>query len=323
MKAFAYERAGDAVAAVPSRRRGCARYLGGGTNLVDLMKLGVAEPERLVDVSRLPLDGVEPTERRAADRRRRAQQRPRRPPARARALPGAVAGAARGRLGSAAQPRHRRRQPAPAHALLVLPGRHQAVQQARPGLGLPGARGRAPQPRDPRPLRALRGHPPVGHGGRARRDRRHRRGARHPTASARSRCPACTGSPATAPSTTRCSTPATSSPPSSCRPPAPRSRLPQGPRPRLVRVRARLRRRRGGGRGRHDHARRGSALGRCQPRAVAGGDAPSRRCRGAPATAETFAAAAAAELEAAQPAPRQRVQGAAGPESCSCARSRS
>ncbi|GAA1689340.1 xanthine dehydrogenase family protein subunit M [Nonomuraea maheshkhaliensis] len=34
-------------------------YLGGGTNLVDLMKLGVAEPERLLDVSRLPLDTIE------------------------------------------------------------------------------------------------------------------------------------------------------------------------------------------------------------------------------------------------------------------------
>ncbi|MFJ4879091.1 FAD binding domain-containing protein [Streptomyces sp. NPDC088745] len=36
-----------------------ARYLGGGTNLVDLMKLGVETPGLLVDVSRLPLDTVE------------------------------------------------------------------------------------------------------------------------------------------------------------------------------------------------------------------------------------------------------------------------
>jgi xanthine dehydrogenase YagS FAD-binding subunit len=34
-------------------------FLGGGTNLVDLMKLGVARPARLIDVSRLPLDRVE------------------------------------------------------------------------------------------------------------------------------------------------------------------------------------------------------------------------------------------------------------------------
>ncbi|RPK68795.1 4-hydroxybenzoyl-CoA reductase subunit beta [Streptomyces sp. ADI96-02] len=35
-----------------------ARFLGGGTNLVDLMKLGVEEPGLLIDVGRLPLDRV-------------------------------------------------------------------------------------------------------------------------------------------------------------------------------------------------------------------------------------------------------------------------
>jgi xanthine dehydrogenase YagS FAD-binding subunit len=38
-----------------------ARYLGGGTNLVDLMKDGVETPTRLVDVRSLPLDGVRET----------------------------------------------------------------------------------------------------------------------------------------------------------------------------------------------------------------------------------------------------------------------
>ncbi|MGW3494807.1 FAD binding domain-containing protein [Streptomyces sp. NPDC001020] len=36
-----------------------ARYLAGGTNLVDLMKLGVERPAFLVDVGRLPLDNIE------------------------------------------------------------------------------------------------------------------------------------------------------------------------------------------------------------------------------------------------------------------------
>ncbi|MFG2371800.1 FAD binding domain-containing protein [Streptomyces sp. NPDC048504] len=60
MKPFGYVRAGsveeaaDAYASHPG-----ARYLGGGTNLVDLMKLGVEQPATLVDVSRLPLDSVE------------------------------------------------------------------------------------------------------------------------------------------------------------------------------------------------------------------------------------------------------------------------
>jgi xanthine dehydrogenase YagS FAD-binding subunit len=38
-----------------------ARCLGGGTNLVDLMKTGVERPARLVDVRELPLDGIEST----------------------------------------------------------------------------------------------------------------------------------------------------------------------------------------------------------------------------------------------------------------------
>ena len=36
-----------------------ARFLGGGTNLVDHLKLGVSTPGRLVDISRLPLDSVQ------------------------------------------------------------------------------------------------------------------------------------------------------------------------------------------------------------------------------------------------------------------------
>ncbi|WP_431875383.1 FAD binding domain-containing protein [Amycolatopsis sacchari] len=59
MREFAYERAArvrDALTAVAGDPG--ARFLGGGTNLVDLMKSGVEEPTRLVDVRRLPLDGV-------------------------------------------------------------------------------------------------------------------------------------------------------------------------------------------------------------------------------------------------------------------------
>ncbi|MGW3986346.1 FAD binding domain-containing protein [Streptomyces sp. NPDC004830] len=60
MKEFAYVRAGsveEATAAYAAHSG--ARYLGGGTNLVDLMKLGVETPAALVDVTRLPLDTVE------------------------------------------------------------------------------------------------------------------------------------------------------------------------------------------------------------------------------------------------------------------------
>ncbi|MEU1917141.1 FAD binding domain-containing protein [Streptomyces massasporeus] len=60
MKEFAYVRAGsveEATSAYASHSG--ARYLAGGTNLVDLMKLGVEAPTVLIDVTRLPLDTVE------------------------------------------------------------------------------------------------------------------------------------------------------------------------------------------------------------------------------------------------------------------------
>ena len=59
MRPFAYERPEDAAGALAaSAGAPDARYLAGGTNLVDLMKLGVEQPGRLVDVSRLPMDAV-------------------------------------------------------------------------------------------------------------------------------------------------------------------------------------------------------------------------------------------------------------------------
>jgi len=61
MRPFAYERPDDAAGAIAAAREPGAMFLGGGTNLVDLMKLGVEAPERLVDVSRLPFDTIEET----------------------------------------------------------------------------------------------------------------------------------------------------------------------------------------------------------------------------------------------------------------------
>ena len=63
MTPFAYTRAGDvaeavrAIAADPG-----ARFIAGGTNLIDLMKENVARPSRLVDITRLPLDRIEDIE---------------------------------------------------------------------------------------------------------------------------------------------------------------------------------------------------------------------------------------------------------------------
>jgi xanthine dehydrogenase YagS FAD-binding subunit len=60
MREFRYEKATDpagAVALLAGAPEGA--YLGGGTNLVDLMRLGVATPDVLVDVRRLTSDLVE------------------------------------------------------------------------------------------------------------------------------------------------------------------------------------------------------------------------------------------------------------------------
>ncbi|MDG2530815.1 FAD binding domain-containing protein [Caulobacter endophyticus] len=62
MRAFSYERAKSpreaaaAVAADPT-----ARFIAGGTNLLDLMKLEIETPARLIDVNGLKLDEIAPT----------------------------------------------------------------------------------------------------------------------------------------------------------------------------------------------------------------------------------------------------------------------
>ncbi|MFB6549418.1 FAD binding domain-containing protein [Streptomyces sp. NPDC056405] len=62
MREFGYERADDVSGAVALLAADPdARFLGGGTNLVDLMKTGVERPARLVDVRELPLDGIKST----------------------------------------------------------------------------------------------------------------------------------------------------------------------------------------------------------------------------------------------------------------------
>ncbi|AIV37836.1 FAD binding domain-containing protein [Streptomyces sp. CCM_MD2014] len=62
MREFGYQRADDVSGAVALLAADPdARFLGGGTNLVDLMKTGVERPARLVDVRELPLDGIEET----------------------------------------------------------------------------------------------------------------------------------------------------------------------------------------------------------------------------------------------------------------------
>ncbi|MEU2560799.1 xanthine dehydrogenase family protein subunit M [Streptomyces longispororuber] len=62
MREFGYLRAPDVSGALALHGADDGtRFLAGGTNLVDLMKAGVERPERLVDLAGLPLDRIEPT----------------------------------------------------------------------------------------------------------------------------------------------------------------------------------------------------------------------------------------------------------------------
>lgn len=68
MHTFTFVRPSDPAAAIaaqaesPTAQQGAAvRFLAGGTTLVDLMKLNVETPDRLVDINRLPLGAIERT----------------------------------------------------------------------------------------------------------------------------------------------------------------------------------------------------------------------------------------------------------------------
>src|SRR5947209_295682 len=66
MKLFEYVRPADPTAAIATAARAKtaqqgaeASFVAGGTTLLDLMKLNVETPERLIDINRLPLDKIE------------------------------------------------------------------------------------------------------------------------------------------------------------------------------------------------------------------------------------------------------------------------
>ncbi|CAG2134481.1 4-hydroxybenzoyl-CoA reductase subunit beta [compost metagenome] len=62
MNPFSYERAKTpAEAAAAAARTPGSRFIAGGTNLLDLMKLGIESPTHLIDVNGLRLDKIEPT----------------------------------------------------------------------------------------------------------------------------------------------------------------------------------------------------------------------------------------------------------------------
>jgi len=62
MKPFTYERPSTpALAASAAQQTPGAKFIAGGTNLLDLMKLQIETPVHLIDINRLGLDGIETT----------------------------------------------------------------------------------------------------------------------------------------------------------------------------------------------------------------------------------------------------------------------
>ena len=59
MKAFTYERAASPAAAAAAAAKPGAKFIAGGTNLLDLMKLQIETPVHLVDINRLGLETVD------------------------------------------------------------------------------------------------------------------------------------------------------------------------------------------------------------------------------------------------------------------------
>ena len=62
MTPFHYSRASDVADAISQIAADpAAKFIAGGTNLIDLMKYDVEHPARLIDISQLPLKNVEET----------------------------------------------------------------------------------------------------------------------------------------------------------------------------------------------------------------------------------------------------------------------
>ena len=58
MRPFSYTRVDDVSSAVREKAASATKFVAGGTNLVDLMKYNVERPERLLDITRLPIRGI-------------------------------------------------------------------------------------------------------------------------------------------------------------------------------------------------------------------------------------------------------------------------
>ena len=148
MHTFEFTRPKDPVAAVAvaaksktAQQGADIRFIAGGTTLLDLMKLNVETPDRLVDINRLPLDKIEINLRRRAEIGATVRNSDLAQHARVQkdypVLSQAIL------VGASAQSQHGNdgRESTTAHALHVLPRHRHGVQQARAGTGCPAITG--------------------------------------------------------------------------------------------------------------------------------------------------------------------------------------
>ena len=143
-----------------------AKFIAGGTNLLDLMKLQIETPTLLVDIGRLPLAEIEETAEGglrigALSYEQRGRRRYAGPPP----LSVVVAGDPGGRIDAASQQGHHRRQSSAAHAVPLFLRHDEALQQAHPGLWLPSPRRSQPHERRHRSERGLYRRTRIRHGG--------------------------------------------------------------------------------------------------------------------------------------------------------------
>ena len=109
-----------------------AKFVAGGTNLIDLMKMDVERPTTVIDINRLPLQASRRHPGRwSAHRRAGAQYRSRLSPAGRAALSGSGQRNHGGRLAAIAQHGDDGRQSPSAHAVPLLLRHGNALQQAR------------------------------------------------------------------------------------------------------------------------------------------------------------------------------------------------
>ena len=174
MEMFTYTKAAGVPQAIEAQSQQGARFIAGGTTLLDLMKLNVERPSQLIDINRLPLNQVE----KLPDGRLRIGALVRNSDlAHDPAVESDYSVLSQALLsGASAQLRNMATTGgnlAATHSLHVFPQRRHGLQQAHTRLRLLRHRRRQPYPRHPRHQQRLHRHQPLRYERRPHRPRSH------------------------------------------------------------------------------------------------------------------------------------------------------